>query len=131
MQNIGLYFICKCVPTWAQLAYIRLIAKVYHMDEMPSSISASDQEESFAVCAISTLYCLLCLDTDCMSVSDNTVGGVYVNNVPADPENLLTHTPTHTGIVQDGHGSSKWTVTSGFSMKKGKNPWSRNGKYRF
>ena len=33
----------------------------------------------------------------------------------------LTHTLTHTGIAQDGQGSSERTTTSGFSMKKGKN----------
>ena len=35
---------------------------------------------------------------------------------------MLTHTLTHTGIAQGGHGSLEWTVTSGFSLEKGKNP---------
>ena len=43
----------------------------------------------------------------------------------------LTHTLTHTGIAQGGQGSSEWTTTSVFSLKKGKKHYSRNEKYRF
>ena len=43
----------------------------------------------------------------------------------------LTHTLTHTGKAQSGQASSERTTTSGFSVKKGKKSYSRNGKYRF
>ena len=44
---------------------------------------------------------------------------------------FLTHTLTHTGTARGGHGSSERTTTSGFFLKKGKKPYSRNAKYRF
>lgn len=44
---------------------------------------------------------------------------------------VLTHTLTHTGTERGGQGSSEWNITFGFSVKKGKNPYSRNGKCRF
>ena len=49
----------------------------------------------------------------------------------AEADYSLTHMLTHTGIAWDGHGSLEWTVTTGFSVKKGQKPYNCNGKYRF
>jgi len=51
--------------------------------------------------------------------------------VPYSKVTVLTHTLTHTGIAPGGRISTEWTATSGFSVKKGKNPYCPNGKYRF